>query len=333
MTQISRFLFAMVAALGLLLGAAVPAHGEVFDTWVQHPSIAAQPESGRIIFDLAVSGGELYMGYGDYTANTGPIDVATANLTTGATGVKASVPTEAIDVYRTFGGALYAPWVDPKGSGGLYTSNRSSVWAHYGTTVPSEHVYDVAVLPNGAVLAVGAARSGGAAAWVSRDNGATWILAKTDLRSNSGFERYYWIMMIGGKAYIQARDMYAQEGKTAYPLRIFDGVQWSQQKRRVTDCFANAHAVESFGGKAYCGNGRVFDGRSSVTTGGIVATDFYQFNGTLYALSSDRVMRLENGVWVQDAVFLSGSRGHSIAVTATHYYVGDESGRVSRYAY
>ena len=57
-----------------------------FQAFATHPSIAAQPETGRRIADIAVQGNNLILGYGDWNSNTGPIDVAAiASATAGLT--------------------------------------------------------------------------------------------------------------------------------------------------------------------------------------------------------------------------------------------------------
>lgn len=306
--------------------------------WVRHPSIAAQPASGQIIKDMAVKNGELHIGHGDYGANTGPVYVATANLSTGATDVKATLNSEEINTFRTYNGNLYIPWIDTKDVGGIYTSDQSGVWSDYGRNVENVHIFDVAVLPNGVQVAVGSANSLdrttflGATAFVSYDGGQTWRDEMHDLTNAkdpnvSGYERYYWVVVIAGKAYIQARDNYAAYGEVIFPIRVFDGTRWSSINKQ-SNCFVSeGHRVEVFEDKAYCGNGWVFNGKRTTTSGGISAFDFYQYNGSLYALQQGgQIMQLMNGSWTQVGTAPSGSR--SLAVTASHFYVGGSDGWV-----
>lgn len=333
----------LASTVGLVLTAAVPSKAATVTALVTHPSVAAQPVEGRYIHDLAVHNGEIYMGYGNYTSNTGPIDVATYNIATGATGVKTTVPTEEINTFRSIGGRLYIPWVDPTGSGGIYTSNSSGTWQHYGTNVPTEHIFDVAVLPNGVQVAVGSANSGGsfggATAFVSRDGGATWQAEMRDLTSAndpdvSGFERYYWVAVVGGKAYLQARDSGAVYGEATFPLRIFDGTSWSSRNKSA-DCFVgNGRMVEVFAGKAYCANGRVFTGTKTTTTGGLLATDFFNAGTYLYGLTGSSVgtvRRTSGNAWETVATFtLPSGTPRSIAVHNGVIYIGSSTGTLYR---
>jgi len=141
--------------------------------FASHPSVQAESlASARYIKDLAIDDGRLYLGYGNYTANTGPTDVAYVNLSTRATGVAVTAPTEEINTYRSFRGNLYAPWIDPRGSGttvnGGYSTNEGS-WRNVFTT-PAGHVYDYTELGTTRLLA-GAIAYGGAGVWVSKNGG------------------------------------------------------------------------------------------------------------------------------------------------------------------
>lgn len=339
---VGRAFWALLLVIAYFVAPTQTANPEpVFSDFVFHPSIAAQPESGRWIKDLAIKGNDLYMGYGDYSGNTGPIDIATADLSTGATSVKATANTEEINTYRKYNGYLYAPWIDTKGVSGIYSSNRSGVWTDYGTAVETEHVFDIAVLPNGVKVAVGSsnnlARTAylGATAWVSYDKGQTWRVEMTDLTNShhttvTGYERYYWVAVINGKAYMQARAITSIYGQAEFPIRVFDGNRWSSINKSA-DCFSTyAHEVEVYNNRAYCGNGTVFNGKRGTSNGAISATtDFYQFNGVLYALQGGKIMQLYGNQWVQIAT-APNDRAASIAVTDTYLYVGDGYGHVSR---
>lgn len=313
----------------------------VFTEFAAHPSIAAQPESGRSIKDLAVKGGKLYAGYGDYSGNTGPIDIATVDLETGVTGVEGTAGTEEINTYRSYGGALYAPWIDTKGVSGFYSSDQGGTWAS-ADTVDTEHVFDVAVLPNGVQVAVGSSNNDartayqGATAWVSYDGGRTWRIEMTDLTNakhptETGYERYYWVAVIGGKAYMQARAVNAVYGQPDFPIRVFDGSRWSTVSKSA-DCFSTeASGVEVFNGKVYCDNGTVFSGKRATSSGGQRATDFFQHAGVLYALDYDGFIRqLGPGGWVDVTRIDATDRPRSLAVTDSSFYVGDGYGRIYR---
>lgn len=333
-------MIAFLSTLGVSLGLAVPAYSVgPWTDYAFHPSIANHHVDGRAISDLAVHNNELYMGYGNYSVNTGPIDIATVDLLTGATAVKATANTEEINNYRNIDGFLYAPWIDTKDVAGIFSSNKSGSWLDYGRNVENIHIYDVAKAGNGDLVAVGSANSAdrtrflGATAFVSKDGGKNWNIGISDLtapkdQNVSGYERFYWAASIGGKVYMQVMDTYAAYGRVTFPIRVYDGKSW-RSINKSADCFVGSgNRMEVFEGKAYCGNGRVFDGRKSTTRGAIWASDFYQYNGSLYALSSGSIKMLSGNSWVSVATVPSGSA--SLAVTGSHYYVGTNSGHVLR---
>lgn len=338
-----RVLFTLVVMFGLILSTAVQADSVgPWEQFAAHPSITAQPASGQNIKDLAIKNNELYMGYGDYSGNTGPVAGATINLSTRAYDTKFTANTEEINTYRMFNGNLYAPWIDTKDVAGIYTSDQYGAWADFGRTVENIHIFDVGVLPNGVQVAVGSANAAdrstflGATAFVSYDGGRTWRDEMHDLKNAkdpnvSGYERYYWVAIINGKAYMQARDSYAAYGQVVFPVRVFDGTKWSSVNKQ-SNCFSSeGHQVEVFNNKAYCSNGWVFNGKRTTTNGGTNAADFFKANGTLYALEyQGAIKRLDGSVWTQIATAPSGSR--SIAVTPTHLYVGNSTGQVFRAA-
>src|SRR5262249_4211822 len=86
-----------------------------FDLVGQHPQASAQPTGlGRIIGGLVGWRGQLYTGYGDFGANTGPIPVTSWDPATETFRAHWVSQTEAIYNYRPIGGLLYAPAIDSR---------------------------------------------------------------------------------------------------------------------------------------------------------------------------------------------------------------------------
>lgn len=77
---------ATVLAVGLGTQATMVAQAAettTYKTIPVNPNIAAQKtEQGKVISELLIDGDEIYTGYGDYNANTGPISVTSTNLKT-----------------------------------------------------------------------------------------------------------------------------------------------------------------------------------------------------------------------------------------------------------
>jgi hypothetical protein len=80
-------------------------------------AFAQRTAVGRVIATLQVFDGRLYAGYGDYTADTGPIEITPVDLATGRIGGSLlSFATEAIYGYRQIGDELFAADIDPRGT-------------------------------------------------------------------------------------------------------------------------------------------------------------------------------------------------------------------------
>jgi hypothetical protein len=310
-----------------------------FQPFATHPSIAAQPESGRRVSDIAVQGNNLIVGYGDYNANTGPIDVAALDATTGAASVLlAATPTEAILTYRTIDGVLYGPETDPRtpwlAPAGYATS--SGGW-HSVRNSPAQHLYDITKVGNKLVL-VGSysdpvtGAEGGAVAYVSSDDGATWQVGQTDASTPAavGYERYYWAVNLNGKIYMQAESV-----TPAAPVRIFDGTRWSKGTTDRICAAYEGHYVEAFNGLIYCGS-RVSDG-SRWTQTSLYVVDWFKYGGFLYGVDQNGKVIRTNGIrgkgrnslqvtW--EAVGQGPTTSRSIAIVNGRIYLGQIDGSV-----
>lgn len=344
-----RLSFIVFVVVGLILGIALvgTSNARAVSTpglFASHPSIQAQPASGRIIDDLAVKGGRLHMTYGDWTANTGPIDVATANLTDGATGVALDdVQTEATNTERTFGGYVYSPCIDPKGRGGCYATDEGG-W-HTVTLPAMSHTFDVARYGTD-LFAVGASDAYGAVVYRSRDDGATWSLSLAEASPGgpTGWERFYWIREAGGKLYAQA----AHKGYSStcgcsssalFPFRVWDGTRWAKASDRGSvGLVGTGSDVESFRGLLYTPR-YVSTGKRTAPVGLSGIRDFYAAGDRLYAVTS--AGRVANTLGVTSATspkwtvlpgsaVPSGMTATSVAVSGSSVYVGTTAGTVYR---
>ncbi|HEX8113863.1 MAG TPA: hypothetical protein VF516_39295 [Kofleriaceae bacterium] len=142
---------ACAALLAASLACQRPAAGEFRDgcpgcTWQRlglHPQAAAQSTAtGRALMTLCPWRGRLYIGYGDYQANTGPTAVTAWDPTRGAFVTVHTSDTEAIYNFRPFGDALYAPATDRREHADYAVGEP---WRDT-QPVTSAHVYDMATL-------------------------------------------------------------------------------------------------------------------------------------------------------------------------------------------
>ena len=302
------------------------------------PIVAAQATGrGRTVHDLAVQDGLLYLGYGDYGANTGPMQVHTVDPATGAvSGSLLTIPSEEISVFRSIGGALYAPMIDPTLAWTAkvgYATNASGSWENR-FNAPAVHVFDVASLDGHDLWMVGSSGASdpeiAATAYRSTDGGTTWDKVATDTSIEpTGYERYYWVAPLNGKMYLQAASV--TEGA---PLRVFDGTSWSTVPGVQPCANFDPQMVVTFKDQLVCGDGlgvRVFDGTTATTDTSIGAVrDFFvAADGYLYVLGQYGVARTADGaVWTP--VSTAPAEATAVAVVGTTLYLGTASSQVLR---
>lgn len=84
-----------------------------------HPgAVVQQTDVGRTINNLTLFNNKIYASYGDYGANTGPIQLIPYNISTNTyEPSEFTLATEATQIMRVFGGKLYVPVVDGDGCG------------------------------------------------------------------------------------------------------------------------------------------------------------------------------------------------------------------------
>lgn len=265
-------------AAPVLFATNVPAHDNTV-----HPKMP--------ISDLTIVGGQLYTGYGDYGLNTGPTEIMSYDLATGAATDRFTLNGEAVDHFRTFDGELYAPDIDPKLAWDAnvgYATGSGGSW-HYVFGTPFEHVFDIAKI-GGTIFLAGQALNPDKAKYgpanelavikKSTDGGATWTIekARDSGSAAAGYDRYYRLTVAGDTLYAQA----TLDNGVVQPVDAWKGGTWST--------FAQGGGV-GFTGRDVPGvlGGTRFDGaRTIVFDGNIVQA------GSRFALSGSGY-----GVWVQ----------------------------------
>ena len=160
-----------------------------WETLPAHPSIVAQPESGRRITYLTPHKGVILAGYGDWNANTGPVDVIGWDATTQQPVTHLSgIHSEAWDRVRIINGHAYLPFTDPRNRGGGpgvdpggFVTDRTGTWGEVvippvaGEPTSFIHAFDVAESPSGGRLMVcGSAFAPGSTVAQQLGQGVVW---------------------------------------------------------------------------------------------------------------------------------------------------------------
>ena len=142
-------------------------------------------EFDHSVKELAVYEDRLYFGYGDWTYNTGPVDVRYFGAPEGEWTAEFTVDEESIDYYRTLDGNFFIPGVDATEDaliGNVYFKDPAGEWGKVRELGYALHVLDV-VSFDGVLYASGGgcidmdhyyAGEDEAVIWESVDGGYTW---------------------------------------------------------------------------------------------------------------------------------------------------------------
>ncbi|MBK7812596.1 MAG: T9SS type A sorting domain-containing protein [Saprospiraceae bacterium] len=254
-----------------------------------HPKASLQSSNtGKQIMCLFPWKGKLYSGYGDYGANTGPIDIYSYSPDSSKFTYEAQANTEAIYNYRAINGMLYAPAIDRKSyaiPGDYIRLDSSGFWYNYNLGSNSTHLYDAARLNDTVIYMVGS-QDEKAAVWKSSNNGLSWkvILRDTAISGRvDDFARFYFGGMYHGNLYVQARDYY---GSLHPNSKVYNGVSWSNGPSLFPSSGSLGWKPEEFAGKLLLrswepGGSTLlisFDGTSGKSTGLYVMDCFVQGN-------------------------------------------------------
>jgi len=302
----------------------------------KNPFAAAQPTPvGRSLNTLEGWRGELYMGYGDYDENTGPIEVSAYDPRRSSYGTKLRFPTEALELFRPIGDRLFAPAIDPRGDGpsaAVAVGTSDGRWAN-NKAVWMTHVFDVATFDGTDLWLVGS-RGSQAIAARSRDGGATWETALA-LEPRSGvahdFARFLFVFVHLGRLYVQAQDR--QGG--LFPLsNVFDGAGWSDGPNLRPIPNTGAKPLPVAGEIVYFGARGVmaFDGQSVrlARASRTRVRDLVVAEGVLYVLDGREVLATRDlAWWVPMAI--APDRATSIGVLDGHLYAGTAESELFRY--
>ena len=323
----------------------------------------AQPTAvGRAIATLQVFDGRLYAGYGDFTADTGPIAITPIDLATGRIGGSLlSYATEAVYGYRQIGDQLFAADIDPRGTrqGGFargVSRDGAHVWTDH-KVVPALHVFDVATMDGSDLWLFGSAGDS-AVAWRSLDGGVTWT---TELSVRplfvGGFARLYSGAVIEGKLFTQVVET---PGGPVSAGMVFDGTRWTTgpgwfpSQARQEDTFPwRPHAVgrqvvymdQHSGASHRMVRLYRFDGREAHLTFGPIdrhatpdpqyaVVDLTAAAATAFVLNRRQEVWSSTDLvnWRLRATFRGpdGDRATSIAVSGDHAYVGTSGSNIYR---
>ncbi|MEK7173363.1 MAG: FlxA-like family protein [Patescibacteria group bacterium] len=207
-----------------------------------HPSAVNQPTAiGKALRTAFLDGNKIYFGYGDYGANTGPIDIVPFDVKTlKFLESEYTANTEAIYIYRSLpDGKLYVPHIDPRGGGAEpdFSVKENGVWTSK-SPVGMVHTYDIVSFQNKIYL-IGSKNlpdiypdNDWAVIYELSDDGnsAKISLSVLAIASSTDSSRFYFGGELNGKLYVQAADF---KGGRQPVSKVFDGLNWTDGPQMI----------------------------------------------------------------------------------------------------
>jgi hypothetical protein len=239
----------VLAATATLPSVMIPSNGpDAVVAWASYgpdPVIAAVVKrtdgsvvpNGRTIQELQPFGAYVYLGYGDWSNNTGPVDLRRLDLAAERYETRyAAMQTESVLRLRVIDGVLYAVGQDPiQGTQPDYVrDDGAAATLVSNATVDGAHLFDVLKFSvDGKLYLTGQSHGAGsqspgavaghdAAVWYSSDDGATWTTKVVDIT----YGRIVGMPDVGG--YLWAQPVSWSTGSirpTAY--RSANGATWT----------------------------------------------------------------------------------------------------------
>lgn len=206
----------------------------------QIPGLARQSTArGRSISALQAHADGIYLGYGDYRQNTGPIDVVAyipgPGPGLGHFRVENALTTEEIQHFRVWQGQLWVPDSDPRGdalSGSVFVKESDcGGWQPRPEFSGAVHVFDAAVYGDELLIATGSLTDAPAFVLATED-GYSWREA-TRLQPPAGhFARYEHIHIHEASIFVSASSY--GSGTVQRGHQYFDGQRWSALRASPT---------------------------------------------------------------------------------------------------
>lgn len=241
--------------------------------------------AGKRIQAVEYAGGRVYVGFGDWRANTGPIAVTSWDLDKGEWTWHFNAATEAIERYRVLTTSIVVPFADPKGAADYAQGPEwRAARAGEGLREVFYHVFDAAETPAGLFL-IGTRRNVGEAL-VRHWDGTSW---EDSLLLEDGADWLWFGAVLNGELWVQS------ERQGAYR---FDGKAWWPAERlflnpRVRSLVSVGNRVAAISREGGPGHLQTSDGRTSTFDPVPDAWDLNvdEESGWVYLLREDRVER------------------------------------------
>lgn len=158
------------------------------------PGVAGQAtERGRAIGTLAPFGARVYLGYGDYSNNTGPIPTVAYDIRDAGFIVGSTLSTEEVLDFQTHGGYLFAADLDPRGHealGSVFRLGAREDWRTMPDIPGAVHTFGMTQFDGELYVGTGSVDAGVARVAATDDAGQSWHDAHSTQSLAGEFTRY-----------------------------------------------------------------------------------------------------------------------------------------------
>ena len=311
-----------------------------------HPAASLQPTiTGKQLMILFPWKGKLYSGYGDYGANTGPINIYSFTPDSLSFKYEAQANTEAVYNYRAVNGMLYAPAIDRKSNtmpGDYIKMDSNGAWANYNFGSNSTHTFDAARL-NDSVIFMTGSQNNNAVVWKSTNNARTWnkILTEAPISGVAGdFARFYFGGLYNGKLYVQARDYY---GPMHANSKVYDGTAWTTGPSLFPSFNSLGWRPEVFAGKMVYRSWepgrsaplRSFDGVNNSWVNSLWVYDCFIDSTYYYALVDSgfgvKNIRRTTDLIIWENLLVAPGNSRSMAILNDKLFIGTSDSKILQY--
>ncbi len=257
------------ALIALILITSLCACGDTY-TELGIPLSERYPEGmrARCPWDMIVWEGKLYVGGGDYDANSGPVDIWYYDIDNGIWNNSGTVPDEEINRFTVINGSLTAPGIDPKEDWDLgnYYKLSNGEWKKHRVIPGGVHCFDM--IEYGGMIFCGLGVVEGEYPIArSTDGGESFEQIKMYRGGapidthGSQFIRVYDLFVFGEDLY--AAYTYGDTEVTYELYRYENGVfvydnTWSQKIHRIKYSYKNINEKIEFGGNLFFATGYLY---------------------------------------------------------------------------
>jgi len=310
-----------------------------FQFLTTHPDAVNQATvRGKTLWNISVFDGQLFFGYGDWAADTGPMKIRSFNTSTASwSNALLTFGTEAITHYRQIAGKLYTVNVDPLGlpgvnSGGFARGESlgggNTSWASF-SNIPATHTFDIASSNGNDIWVVGS-QGTLASVWRSTDGGQSFNVARQDGPAPGSapfvFSRYTGVAIYNDLVYVQRTDV---NGADVNHSLTFDGTSWAQGPDLLSATNGFVFRPSQFNGELVyldsdlgLGNLYRFDGTQSSLAYNQMVRDYFLTEGRIYALTSGSEIISSTNLNSWDFLGLAPANARSLAIYDNSIYVG-----------